>query len=154
MSLDDRFQRRLRRLIVVSSVALGLITMLALATTDAGLVELALLLGGWGLMPALLYVGLAQPRWRYLLFVPALMVTTGLLMVDFGFEGPAVALIGWWLITAGVMVGGSLGAWFWYRWLPVPAKLDDPFSRGRWTLISVHVGLVVVGTVLVLSQIM
>jgi hypothetical protein len=52
------------------------------------------------------------------------------------------------LVTAGVLLGGVLGLWFWYRLLPVPAALDDPFSRGRWTLIAVHVSLIVVGLVL------
>ncbi|HLF61000.1 MAG TPA: hypothetical protein VI980_07485 [Acidimicrobiia bacterium] len=150
MSFDHRFQGRLKRLILVSSVALGLIFLLAASTTDAGWTATGLLLGGWVLMPTLLYAGLGRPRFRYLLTVPAAMVSAGLLLVAVGLEGPPMAVAGWWLITAGVMLGGSLGAWFWYRLLPVPRRLDDPFSAGRWALISVHVGLVVIGAALVL----
>lgn len=150
MSLNRRFQARLRRLTLVSSVALGLIFLLAVTTTDAGWVATGLLLGGWVLMPTLLYAGLERAWFRYLLTAPATMVSAGLFLVAVGFDGPPVELAGWWLITAGVMFGGSLGAWFWYRLLPVPRRLEDPFSTGRWTLISVHVGLVVIGATLVL----
>jgi hypothetical protein len=45
-----------------------------------------------------------------------------------------------------------LGLWFWYRLLPVPASLDDPFSPGRWTLIAVHIAAIVVGVVLASTQ--
>ena len=60
-----------------------------------------------------------------------------------------VARAGWVLITTGVFLGGILGAWFWFRWLPVPAALADPFSRGRWALIAIHVCLIVFGLALV-----
>jgi hypothetical protein len=149
MSSDPRFEGRLRRLAAVSSVALGLIAVLALTTTDAGPMPLALLFAGWPLMPALLRAGIDRPRWRYLLAAPASMVTAGLLMVTLGFTGPPIALTGWWMITTGVLLGAGLGAWFWFRWLPVPASLDDPFSTGRWSLITVHVALIVVGMALV-----
>jgi hypothetical protein len=150
MSSNGRFRDRLNRLVIFSAVALGLIAILALTKTEAGWAALLLLFAGWALMPALLYQGRSQPRLRYLLTLPAVLVTSGLLMVTIGFTGPANALLGWWLITAGVGVGGGLGAWFWYRWMPVPDRLDDPFSPGRWLLISIHVGLIVTGLVLVL----
>ena len=54
---------------------------------------------------------------------------------------------GW--ITAGVLLGGLLGIWFWFRWVPVPAWLDDPFSRGRWLFICAHVSLIVSGLIVV-----
>lgn len=52
------------------------------------------------------------------------------------------------MMTAGVLMGGVLGLWFWYRPAPVPLRLDDPFSRGRWLLIGAHVALIVVGMML------
>jgi hypothetical protein len=42
-----------------------------------------------------------------------------------------------------------MGAWFWFRMLPVPAALDDPAAAGRWALIAMHVTLIVTGLVLV-----
>jgi hypothetical protein len=48
-------------------------------------------------------------------------------------------------MAAGVGLGGTLGLWLWYRVLPAPGALDDPLSPGRWALIAVHIGLVVVG---------
>jgi hypothetical protein len=56
-----------------------------------------------------------------------------------------VAAAGWLLMTGGVALGGGLGLWLWYRLLPVPASLDDPFSCGRWALVALHVGLIVAG---------
>jgi len=49
------------------------------------------------------------------------------------------------MITAGVVFGGVLGLWFWYRLLPVPAVLDDPYAPGRWALIGIHVALITAG---------
>jgi hypothetical protein len=73
-------------------------------------------------------------------------VSIGLLAICFGWlpDDPATAA-GWVLLTAGVAVGGGLGLWLWFRLLPVPAGLDDPFSAGRWVFIGVHVGLVAIG---------
>lgn len=150
MSLDPRFGRRLRRLIGVSLVALGLVTTLALAKAQAEGLTIVLLASGWALMPTLLYFGLKRPRWRYLLTLPAALVAAGLLRVNVIVTEPAVAVIGWWLITVGVIVGAGLGGWFWYRWLPVPTSLEDPFSTGRWTLIAIHIGLIAAGTAMVL----
>lgn len=151
MSLDLRFKRRLQRLVVVSLVFLGAIALLAWTMTDTDGLTVGLLAAGWVLMPTLLYASVANPRLRYLLAIPATLVTVGLLRITLGDSGGASSLAGWWLITAGIVMGGSLGAWFWYRWMPVPAELNDPFSRGRWALIALHAGLVVVGIVMVLA---
>ncbi len=56
---------------------------------------------------------------------------------------------GWLLVTTGVFLGGLLGIWFWFRLIPVPAALDDPFSTGRWALIGIHVTSIVVGLALI-----
>lgn len=150
-STDPRFCGRLRRLILVSAVVLGLITLLAGVTTDAPPVAVGMLAAGWVLMPTLLYAGLDRPRLRYLLAVPATLVAAGLISVLAHLEGGPVAQMGWWLITAGALYGGGLGIWFWYRWMPVPEALDDPFSPGRIVLISIHVALIVVGVAMVIG---
>ena len=51
-------------------------------------------------------------------------------------------------MTAGVLLGGFMGLWFWFRVAPVPAGLDDPTARGRWSLIALHVALIVLGLAL------
>jgi hypothetical protein len=149
LTRDPRFERRIRRLTVVSAVALGLIWVMAVATLEAPLAVDSVLAAGWLLMPSTLVASLLSPRLRYGLVVPASLVSVGLLAVCLGWlpADPVVAL-GWLLVTAGVALGGGLGLWFWYRPLPVPARLDDPFSTGRWGLIGVHVTLVVTGFVL------
>jgi hypothetical protein len=150
MTIDPSFARRLKRLIAVSAVALGLIFLLAYNTSGAGWISYGLLIGGWVSMPILLARSLERPMWRYLLAIPAGLVSSGLVIVAFGFDGSSVAQIGWWSMTAGVLLGGTLGGWFWYRWMPVPRILDQPFSTGRWALIAVHAGLIVAGGALVL----
>jgi hypothetical protein len=145
LSSDLRVRGRVTRLALVSIVALGLVLGLAttLRPTAAILVALAL---GWATMPAVLAWSLVRPAARYLLAVPASLVTLGLLAICVTALPPAsVAATGWLLMTAGVLIGGGLGIWFWYRAIPVPAALEDPFGRGRWMLIAVHVSLVVVG---------
>ena len=146
---DVRIARRSRRLAAVSVVALGLIWALAwasLAVPTAVLVALAL---GWILMPTTLVAGLVVPAVRYLLVVPASLVTAGLVAICAKWlpASPAAAT-GWLLLTAGIALGGLLGIWLWFRVVPVPAALDDPESRGRWGLIGVHVTLVVAGWLL------
>ncbi len=150
MTPDPLFEMRIRRLIVISAVALGLVCLLAFTRTNTEGIWLVLLVGGWISMPILLTGSLKRPVLRYLLTAPAAMVSAGLLGVALGFEGSAVAHLGWWIMTAGGSAGGTLGAWFWYRWVPVPRSLDRPFSTGRWTLITIHAGLVVAGGGLVL----
>ena len=147
---DDRaFAVRVKRLGAVSMVALGLIWWLAVTTTAAPPAVGAMLAAGWALMPATLFFSLRLPALRYGLVLPASLVGAGLLLVVTAWlPATAPAATGWLLITAGVVLGGILGAWFWFRLVPVPAALDDPFSPGRWILIALHVGLIVVGLML------
>lgn len=149
MSTDSRFERRLRRLVLVSLVFLGVIAYLAWSKGDAGPLTLVFLISGWILMPTLLHISVAKPRWRYLLAIPAMLVIVGLLRTTLD---AGAAAFGWWLITAGIAFGGTLGGWFWYRWVPVPSRLDNPFSPGRWALVTIHVGMVIAGIVSVLAQ--
>ena len=149
---DRRIGRRVLRLSGVSLVALGLICGLAAATLEAPPVVLAVLAAGWVLMPAMLLSSLVDARARYLLVVPATLVSVGLIAICIGWlPTPAIPAAGWLLMTGGVALGGILGIWFWYRLLPVPAQLDDPFAVGRWALVAIHVGLVVVGMSLAAS---
>jgi hypothetical protein len=143
---DDRIRGRVTRLAGVSLVALGLVVALAMATLDAPPAVLGCLVLGWVSMPAVLAWSLRDARVRYLLVVPSSLVTVGLVAVSIGWApASAAATAGWLLITAGVLLGGVLGLWLWFRLVPVPASLDDPLARGRWGLIAVHVALVVVG---------
>jgi hypothetical protein len=146
---DERIRGRVRRLALVSLVALGVVFGLATASVRPPAAVLALLGAGWVLMPAVLVWSLADARARYLLTVPASLVTLGLLAICVGWlPASAMAAAGWVLVTVGVLLGGSLGLWLWYRLLPVPGALDDPLAPGRWALIAIHAGLVVVGMVL------
>lgn len=146
---DRRIRGRVRRLAGVSLVALGLVVGLAAATLDAPTWVLAGLALGWVLMPTVLAWSLRDERARYLLVVPSSLVTMGLLAICVGWlPAAAPAAAGWLLMTAGVGLGGALGLWLWFRLVPVPAPLDDPLAPGRWGLIAVHVGLVVVGVAL------
>ena len=143
---DRRIRHRVLRLAAVSLVALGLLVGLCAATLDAPPVILASLALGWVLMPTVLAGSLREPRARYLLVVPASLVTLGLLAICLGWMPTSeMAAAGWLLMTAGVGLGGMLGLWLWFRLMPVPAALDDPLAPGRWALIAVHVALVVVG---------
>jgi hypothetical protein len=146
---DPRIRGRVVRLTAVSLVALGLVLVLAAATVDAPPAVLVLLGLGWVLMPAVLAWSLREPVARYLLVVPASLVTLGLLAICVGWlPAEPLAAVGWLLLAAGVGLGGLLGLWLWYRVVPVAAGLDDPVSPGRWGLIAVHVGLIVTGWVL------
>jgi hypothetical protein len=145
MTSDPRFARRVRRLIAVSSVALGIIFGLTLATETAAWAARLLVAAGWVTMPTLLAASLARPRRRLWLTLPATLVSLGVLTTALTAEPLTLEAWGWWLVTAGLWLGGGLGAWFWYRWLPVPPGLDPPFSAGRWALVAVHVALVSAG---------
>ena len=149
LSADERFAGRVRRLALTAMVALGIVWALAALTLAAPpAVDLALLLG-WLLMPAILFASLADARWRYAVVIPSSLVGFALLAVCvLWLPASAIASVGWLLVTAGIVLGALLGLWFWYRLLPVPAALDDPFSPGRWTLIAVHIALIVVGVAL------
>ncbi len=150
MTADGRFARRIVRLGLTSVFALGLIWFLSVVTLDAGPAIRIGLIGGWFLMPSFLGLSLRWPVLRRLLIVPSSLVSLALLAICLSAipEG-VVAHAGWLLITAGVLFGGTLGVWFWFRWLPVPARLADPFSAGRWALIGIHVSLTVAGLFLV-----
>lgn len=146
LTANRLFERRIRRLVVISAVVLGVIWGLALAD-DAPTWVLVTLAIGWVLMPTVLALSLRRALVRYALVVPASTVSIGL--VGMTFAAPESTAVGWLLITVGILVGGSLGAWFWFRWLPVPRSFEDPFAAPRLTLVGVHIGLVVVGVALV-----
>jgi hypothetical protein len=149
MTGDPRFAPRVKRLAFTSLVALGLVWGLAIATLEAPPLVDASLAAGWVLMPATLFASLVRPRLRYGLVVPSTLVGVGLLAVSIAWlPGDPVAAAGWLMMTAGVLMGAVLGLWFWYRLFPVPASLDDPFSKGRWGLVGLHIALIVVGLVL------
>jgi hypothetical protein len=109
-------------------------------------------LAGWILMPVTLVVSLSVLGARYWLALPSTLVSLGLLAIVIGWL-PAEPLpaMGWLLMTVGVMLGGAMGLWLWFRVLPVPASMDDPVAPGRWVLIGVHMGLVVAGALLVVA---
>jgi hypothetical protein len=155
LSADRRFARRVRRLALTSVVALGAIWSLSVTTLDAPSVIGMGLAAGWLLMPTILIASLADPRWRYALVLPATLVGTSLLAISVAWlPAQPLAAVGWAMITAGVLMGGVLGLWFWYRLVPVPTRLDDPFSTGRLALIRVHVALIVCGLVLAASPVL
>ena len=139
----------MRRLALTSVVALGIIWALAVATLDAPALIHAGLAAGWLLMPSVLVASLADPRWRYALALPASLVGIALLAISVAWlPAPPLAAAGWAMMTVGVLLGGLLGLWFWYRLMPVPKSLDDPFSPGRLGLIRAHVMLIVIGMLL------
>jgi hypothetical protein len=147
---DASFGRRVIRLAAVSSVALGVVWLLATVTLDVQPGLRASLALGWLLMPSILLFSLRRPRLRYALAIPSALVGVPLLIISAGnrVEGLA-ARTGWLLLTTGILFGGVLGVWFWFRWLPVPASLHAPYSASRWALIGLHVALVVSGLLLV-----
>jgi hypothetical protein len=150
MTADPLFAKRIRRLVSVSAAALGLVWLLWMTTLDTHPAIGAALAGGWFLMPVVLAMSLPRPSLRYALVAPSSLVGGALLTLCLtALPTQSLARAGWLLITAGVLFGGSLGAWFWFRWAPVPLQLDKPFSRGRWSLVGVHVALVVAGLALV-----
>ena len=150
--MDPAMLARVKRLALVSAFALGGIFVLAVSTLDADPAINAALAAGWLLMPLLLIASLRARALRYLLVVPSTLVSLGLLgIVITALPDNGIARAGWVLITIGVLLGGMLGIWFWFRLLPVPPSLNDPFSRGRWTLIGTHVVMIVVGLVLVIA---
>jgi hypothetical protein len=149
LSTDQAFARRIKRLGWTSLVALGVITALAALTLDVPLPVTSALAAGWALMPAILFASLDRPWLRYGLVLPASLVGVPLLAIWVAWL-PAAPLpaVGWALITVGVAMGGFLGTWFWYRLLPVPRALDDPYAPGRLALIGIHIGFIVIGMAL------
>ena len=147
---DPRFAGRVRRLALTSVAGLGLIWLLWAATLDTHPIIGAGLAGGLLLMPLILALSLRWPALRYALTVPSLLVGLALLAVCItALPEESLASAGWLLMTGGVLLGGVLGMWFWFRWMPVPARLVNPFSPSRWVMIGVHVSLIIAGLALV-----
>jgi hypothetical protein len=142
LTTDGLFQRRVRRLVAVSAIALGIIFWLA-AHDGASWWVLALIGIGWVLMPTFLAASLSKPTMRYLLIIPATTVGVGLIAMTLTTDG--ANRTGWLLITLGILSGGMFGLWFWYRWFPVPRLFDDPFGWPRLVLLAGHVGLILLG---------
>ena len=130
MTKDARFAGRVIRLAATSVVALGLISVLQIATLTAHPAVSVCLALGWALMPTLLIVSLRWPAARYGLVLPSTLVSVGLLAICLTAlpVGWGAARVGWLLTTAGALMGGGLGIWFWLRLAPVPHALHDPFS--------------------------
>ncbi|HLE56685.1 MAG TPA: hypothetical protein VJB15_06335, partial [Rhodothermia bacterium] len=150
LTRDAAFARRIIRLALTSSIALGLVWLLAVVTLNVHPGVGASLALGWLLMPSILLFSLRRPRVRYALVIPSALVAIPLLVICMdNLPAEPVGRAGWLLLTAGILSGGVLGIWFWFRWMPVPAWLHDPFSRGRWVLVGLHVALVVFGLLLV-----
>lgn len=147
---DRLFTHRIRRLVAISSVALGVIWGLAFA--EGATTWILVLLGvGWVSMPTILAASLRRPFLRYALVVPAGTVSFGL--IGMVMAAPQETVTGWLIIAAGILLGGFLGVWFWFRWLPVPRMLDDPFGWPRVTLVGLHLALILVGAALVWASI-
>ena len=150
MTTDPRFARRVLRLAITSVFALALIWFLCQTTLETHPAIGGSLAGGWLLMPTILGLSLRWPRLRYGLIVPSILVTVALLAIcATALPGNNVAASGWVAVTGGVLLGAGLGVWFWFRWMPVPTDLTDPFSRGRLALIIAHVSLIDIGLGLV-----
>lgn len=146
LTANRLFAHRIRRLVVISTVALGIIWGLALA--DGAELWVLVPLGlGWVTMPTILALSLRRPLLRYALLIPATAVSIGL--IGMTLTAPDSTDVGWLLVTLGVLVGGSLGAWFWFRWMPVPRALDDPYGAPRVALVGLHTGLVLIGMAMV-----
>jgi len=146
LTADRLFGHRIRRLVAISAIALGAIWALAFAD-DAETWILVLLGIGWVLMPTVLALSLSRPMTRYALVIPATTVSIGLLAMTV--SAPQSTVTGWVFITAGILIGGLLGMWFWFRWLPVPRPFDDPFGVPRLALVGLHLGLVLAGMTMV-----
>jgi len=149
LTADRGIVRRVKRLAATSAVALGLIWLLAVTALEAPVPVDAALAAGWIMMPAVLVASLWRPSLRYWLVVPSTLVGFGLLAICLGWlpQDPAAAA-GWLLMTVGVLLGGVMGLWLWFRVVPVPATLDDPFSAARWALIALHIALITTGLAL------
>ena len=100
-------------------------------------------------MPTVLAISLRRPLARYALVVPASLVIVGL----WGMVTTATdtELLGWSLVLAGILLGGTLGMVFWYRWVSVPRRFNDPFGPARMALVAIHIGLVLVGAAIVFN---
>jgi len=106
------------------------------------------------MMVAVLLLSLRRPGLRYAVVIPATLIASALVLISFDTRIDQPEATGWWLLTAGIVFGIFLGVWFWFRWLPVPGALNDPFSSGRWTLIAIHATLVVTGLIVVAGSLL
>jgi hypothetical protein len=150
LSGDAHFRGRVIRLTGVSVVALGLIWSLWARTLETSNWVGAALIGGWVLMPTLLALSLRWPYLRYGLVVPASLVSVALLAISISWRPDHdLGAMGWIVLTLGIVLGGTLGMWFWFRMAPVPDALAQPFSRGRWFLVGAHAALIVAGMVFI-----
>lgn len=151
MGTHPMILRRVKRLAIVSTFALGVIFTLAVTRLEARPVIELSLAAGWVLMPTLLLASMRRPKLRYLLIAPSTLVGTALLLICLTvLPTGGVARAGWLLVTGGILFGGLLGIWFWFRLIPVPRCLDEPFSPARWTLIGIHIAMILVGLLLVI----
>jgi len=146
MTTDRIFGHRVRRLVVITAVGLGVLAGFAYLD-GAPLWALGMLGFGSLSVPFTLACSLRRPRARRALLVPAVAVPIGLAGVA-GAASEATAA-GWIVALAGLAAGAFLGLWFWFRWLPVPWILDDPFGWPRVALVGVHIGLILAGGALI-----
>lgn len=147
---DPAFDRRIIRLAIVSSFALGLVWLFAKATLDLSPGVRASLALGWLMMPSILLLSRRWPLLRYALAIPSMLVGVPLMIIcATALPDGQMARTGWLALTAGILTGGLLGVWFWFRWLPVPSMFHEPFSPERWVLVGIHVVLVMAGLLLV-----
>lgn len=146
MTRDRLFTHRVRRLVWVSIFALGVIWVMAFLD-DAPNWVLALLAAGWLLMPSILAVSLRRPMMRYALVIPATIVPVGLMWMVL--TASEATLTGWILMAVGILFGGLLGMWFWFRWFPVPRVFADPYGGPRIALVGIHIALVLAGAAMV-----
>ena len=150
MSADPCFGRRIRRLAATSLVALGVIWLLWALRLETHPVIGVCLAAGWLLMPLTLWLSLRRPTLRYGLIVPSALVSLALVAIcATALPADPLGRAGWFTLTSGILFGGVLGFWFWFRWLPVPASLHDPFAPGRWLLVAVHVGMICLGLLMI-----
>jgi hypothetical protein len=153
MTSDPRFAGRVMRLAGTSAVALGVIFVQWAATAPGRIAILIALGAGWILMPLILWLSLRRPALRYGVVAPAGLIGLALAAICLGdLPTSPIARSGWVLVACGVWFGALMGVWFWLRWLPVPGRLHDPNSPGRWALIALHVGLIVAGLGLLLAS--
>ena len=156
MQLNPPFSRsvvpdaRIKRLAIVSSVALGVIWLLAARSNDGTPAIEGALFAGWLLMPLVLASSLVRPRLLPALLLPSTLVSLGLLAISLNArESGSSDAPGWLLLLSGILLGDLLGAWLWFGVGPLPRCMRDPFGLPRSGLIGLHVALVAGGMALI-----